>query len=262
MSSGGGAQTTQSTAPPQWLQDFGRDYLTQQSQASQQPFQNYDGQRVAGLSPMTQFGMQQVGNLAGGTPYTDAAGGMLTQTLQGGGMNPYMTGVADRVTADATRAYNDATGNVTARFNRPGNFGGSAHETAQQHTNESFARGLGDALAPVYQSGYENERGRQMQAAGLSTGLLGGLQQAGQNAATVGDLDRQNMQSLLDSRFGDFTRWLGYPQEQLNNFGGALGRITGTQGQTATTNGPGPDRVSQGIGTIALGSMLGSGKGK
>lgn len=260
---GGGSQSQTSTAPPQWLQDNGQGYLDMARQVAQMPFENYNGQRVANLSPMTRSGMQGVADLAGGSPGMSAANGMLLQTLNGGGMNPYQDGVINRAMNAANRNFQDQTGAITARFNRPGNFAGSAHESAQSHANEDFARGSTDAAANVLQSGYENERNRQMQAVGATQGLYGAQLGAYNQSAQLGDLDRQNQQSLIDSQYGDWQRWNQHPQQQLDTFGNALGRITGTQGQTQTTNGPGADRISQGMGTIMLGNMLrGSGSGK
>lgn len=257
MSSGGGGNSTTTTQQvPEWLSGAAQGFLQQAGGVSQLPYENYNGPRVANLSPMTRDAMGGYYGMMGGTPYTGAAGDMLTETLRGGGMNPYMDGVADRITADATRAYNDATGSVTARFNRPGNFAGSAHQDAQQRTNESFARGLGDALAPVYQGGYENERGRQMQAAGLSSGLYDSQLRGLQGGAQLGDMDRMNQQALFDSQYGDWREFRDWPEHQLGVFGNALGAVTGAAPRNSTTTGPGPDRLSQGFGTLMLGNML------
>lgn len=259
MSSDGATSTT-FQGPPQYIQDYGRDFLGRASQVAQQPYEGYNLPRVSGLSPTQQGAIGNLGGLGNGTPYTDAAGGMLTQTLQGGGMNPYQDGVVDRTVNAATRAYQQNVGNVMDRFNTAGNWGGSAQQQSLGQANGEYQRNLMDGIAPIYQSGYENERARQMQAAGLASGLLGSMGGANMNALQAGGIEQGNNQSVLDSMYGDWNDWRNYPQQQLGIFGNALSQAMGAGGQQSTTQGPGPDRISQGIGTLALGRML-SGSG-
>lgn len=259
-SGGGGTTTTQFQGPPQYIQDYGRDFLGRAAGVSQLPYESYQGQRVSDLSPTQRGAIGNLGGLANGTALTDDASGMLSETLRGGGMNPYASGVADRITGDASRAYYNATGQNLARF-RGANRNSSGFEQAQQQTDESFARGLTDGLAPVYQSGYENERNRQMQAVPAAMGIFSGLGNANMNALQAGGVETNQYQNMLDADYGDFREWRDYPQQQLGIFGNALSQAMGAGGSTSTTQGPGPDRVSQGLGTMALGRLLSSGKG-
>lgn len=256
----GGNNTQQSyQGPPEWLQNEARGYLGQARGVAELPYESYGMPRVAGLSPLTQAGMRGIGSLGGGTNYTDAAGANLTETLSGGGMNPFMGGISDRILTDARRNYDDATGAITRRFNTGyGNAGGAAHMAAQQRADEAFARGSTDALSQAYAQMYEGERNRQMQASSLAGGLYDTLGRGYQNMIGAGDLDRQSQQRYMDSLYGDFNEWRSYPQQQLSIYGGALGNVLGNHGggQTATTTGPGADPISQGIGAMMLGRSV------
>lgn len=250
-------ESTRYEGPPEWYQNYGRGFLDLARDVAATPYAPYSYQRVADMSPMQRWAVEGIGGLAGGTPYTDAAGGMLTETLMGGGMNPYMGGVANRVVNDATRGYFDATGQVMDRFNTAGNWGGSAQMQALDRRNEAFARGLTDGLAPIYQSGYENERGRQMQAAGMVPSLYGAMGSGYQNALNAGGFEQMQMQRLLDSRFDDFNEWRNYPQQQLGILGNAFRGLGGGAGTVSTTNTPDPSRSSQALGWLSLLSSFG-----
>lgn len=260
MSDGGGPTTTQFSGPPQFIQDYGRDFLGRASQVAQQPWEQYGLPRVADMSPTQQGAIGNLGGLGNGTGYTDAAGGMLEETLRGGGMNGYQSGVVDRVTNDVNRQYFQNAGGIMDRFNTAGNFGGSAHMQSLGNLNEGYARGLGDAIAPIYQSGYENERNRQMQAVSGAQGLLGSMGNANMNALQAGGIEQGNYQDILDSMRGDWTEWRDWDQRGLGIFGNALSQAMGAGGTQSTTSGPGPDRISQGIGTLALGRALAGSK--
>jgi len=127
--------------------------------------------------------------------------------------------------------------------------------------DRNFATGLGDALSTQFSNDYNNSQNRALQAASGSQGLYDTLGRGFQAGITAGNVDRSQYQQLLDSLYGDFQDQVKYPQQQLGIFGDALGRAMGAGGQQSTTQGPGPDRVSQGVGTLAIANMLGSGKG-
>lgn len=205
------------------------------------------------------------------------------------GESPYFQSQLDRGASDILRNYQRGTSADTTRmFNLAGAFGGSAHQTAMANNEHELGNTLanyenqarqgqyqysgnlaesglnrdlnaGQFNANLGSSAYENERNRQMGAVSGAQGLYGSQGQAYLNALNGGNTERNQYQQLLDSQYGDFQRWLGYPQQQLDIYGNALGHVIGNSGgQTSTVNQlPPPDRVSQGLGFAALGSMLG-----
>lgn len=263
MSSSGPAQNT-TTAPPSWLQDYGRSLLDAGSQAAQQPYQPYGQQRVADLSPLQSQSLAGIQGLgAASIPYLGQAASSLSGMLSGD-MNPYAQQVGDRTAHSVTDAFNAATAGTSGRFNSPGNWGSERHGMADERNARALSTGLGDAYATAYGNAYQNAQTNKLGAAsGLGSLLNTGLQglTTGLNA---GNVQRQQQQSLLDSLYGDFTEQRDYPWQQIQRFGSLLGVGGGAAGSnTARTQNYDP--ISQGLGLMQLGSGMsnkgGSGSG-
>lgn len=257
MSSGGQTSTTTS-GPPEWLSQYGPGIAEMIGGSIGQPYEPYGGRRVAPLSPMQQGALYGAEGAMWGSPGTQAGEEYAYNTMMGGSVNPFMDQVAGRVRGQVTDAYHDATSRNSAVFNRPGSFGSSAHRQEQDVTDTNLSRGLGDALSGVYERGFEADQGRRMQAAQFS-------QQASNNALSrfgqglqLGDIERGYGQTLLDSAYGDFTEARDYPWSQLERAARVAGPMKGGAGQQSVTQGPGPDRVSQGLGTYALARSMGN----
>lgn len=188
---------------------------------------------------------QQFNNTLGNQTFENAA----QRGLQAGSLNNQFGQTAFENAANR--------GIQTGQFNNT--LGNQAFENAAQ-------RGLnaGQFNANLGSSAYEQERNRQLGAVGASTNLFGSAQQGLNNQLNAGDIERRQNQSLLDSQYGDFNEWRNYPEHQLGVYGNALGSVMGRAGGSTNTTGelPPPDRVGQGLGIAALGSMLGRGSGK
>lgn len=210
------------------------------------------------------------------------------------GDNPFFRQNQQGALDDITHAYQTAVApDIARQFTMAGTFGGSAHQQAQANAERELAQQLGrvasgmsgqqydrssqlaesglgrDLNAQQFNSsqansGFENERNRQLGAVGASTGLYSNLLQGQNTALNAGNTERNQQQSLLDSQYGDFQDWRSYPNQQLGVFGNALGSVTGAAPRTTTTDSPlaPPDRVGQGLGVMALGNYLGKGSGK
>lgn len=254
MDKGGGGTNTVTSDFPDFLKPYASSYLNQAQQTSNRPLQQYPGQTVADLAPGQQTAIQNINNLAGGIPSMQTADQMLGETLSGQGMNPYLDSIASRVIGDAAQAYQGQTGQITQRFNTPGNWGGSAQMGAQDKANAAFARGMGDSLSQLFSQGYENERNRQMQAVPLVGGLYQNLEQGQQAALGANETVRAQNQKILDALQGKFTQAQNYPEHQLDIYGQALSPLFGGGYKNSTSTGPGADPVSQ-----ALGLGLGAG---
>lgn len=256
----GGSQTSTSQSYPDWLAGPVQQYLGYAGDVAALPYQGYQGQRVADLAPTQSMAIGGLRDMANGGPLSNAAVDQVQNTLSGNNWNPFQQNVADRITNDAQRSFYQANNALMGRSINPANRNSSAFQNNQASLAERSARGLGDALAPVYQQSYENERGRQMQAVNQAQSLWGQHSQDLNNLLQAGDVERQQQQALLNSQYGDFMDWRGYPTQQLNTYGNALGAITGRAPITETRQGPSGDPISQGLGTIALGRYLGQGK--
>lgn len=239
------------------LQGFGGQAMG----AMQLPYQNYQGPRVANLSPLQTSALSGYRGLLSGTPSMRGAEGMLTETLNGNGGNPFTEQVVNRATQGAKDQFNSSVGGIRRSFNSAGGWGSDRQNLALDREEQNLSRGLADATGSLYANAYESERGRQMQAASLAptlantySGILGG-------ALNAGDVQRRQDQTYIDANYGDWMRANDYPWTQLERGAGILGTAMGGAPRTTTTTGPGSDRVAQGVGLMQLANYFGSGSG-
>lgn len=237
--------------------------------------------------------------LGGGyeNPYAQMrTGGVQSSRNSYAGENPYFQQQMQKGAEKITDNYKKGTASDTARmFAMSGAFGGSAHQNAVKDNEEALGETLGnytnsmlsgqydrsagleegylgrDFAGQQFNAGlsenainrgsgaYEQERNRQTGAVGQGMGLNDMYGRNYLNAIQGGDVERNQMQRLLDSQYGDFNEWRDYPNRQLDVYGNALTRAMGGAGSQTTATGPGPDRVSQGMGALALGQMLSRG---
>ena len=200
MSSGGGStQSTQTQSLPPWLTNAAQGYLGQAQGVAQLPYMQDPNQQVADLSPIQQYGIQGIADLAGGTPYTDAAGSMLTNTLQGNFSNPYggnqvgsggmyqpdqvsagsnqFIGMNPQFQAMRSGALDDIVHNyqtaispeITRQMNLSGNLGGSADLQARDNAQRELAQQLGRASSQMTLDEYN--RSGALQDSQLARGL-------------------------------------------------------------------------------------------
>lgn len=138
-----------------------------------------------------------------------------------------------------------------------GQFNASLGNTAFEN---SAQRGLnaGQFNANLGSSAYENERNRQMQGVGASANLYNSLLNGQNMALNAGDVERNQIQSLLNSQYQDFQDWRNYPDSRIGLFGNALSSILGRAGGSTQTNQglPPRDLVSNGLGIFALANLF------
>jgi hypothetical protein len=182
-------------------------------------------------------------------PFGGAKGGanVSTNRNQFAGENPYFMQQLERGQSKIADAYKRGTSADTTRmFNLSGAFGGSAHQNAVKNNEEALAEQLGGftsgMLNDQYQrsagleesylgrdfagqqfnsnlgeratdrgfQGHENERNRQMQGVGATTGLLGSHRDSLQAALQGGDIERQGPARHLRQCPVALCRWCGF----------------------------------------------------
>jgi hypothetical protein len=198
-----------------------------------------------------------------GTPAMNQGAGFLSNTIANAGnpSNPYTDLVAQTVTQDATRAYNNATSGINSQFNAPGVWGGSRQQIQQDLADTDLARGLSQGLGNLQYQNYNTAQDRAMQATGQAGNMYSTLMSGLGSGLQAGAVDQGQNQNLLNSLYNEWQTAYQYPWTQLNNFGNLAGSFMGAAPRTQTTTGPGGDPTAQGIGTLILANSLSKGKG-
>ena len=243
--SGGGTTqvTTNNSAPWAGSQPFLLDLMNKARQTFEGGTgQNYfPGSTVVPFSNQTNQALQMRENRANaGSPVTNAAQTLATQTLGGNFLDPANNPAFRRMAEDITNRTN-------AQFSLAGRTGSPAHA-------ESIARGITQGGAGLYDA----ERARMMQALGMA-GEVGALDLQnidlmGQAGAQREALAAQQLQDLI-TRYG-FTQTA--PWDALRNYSGIVSGFGGLGGTGQTTQtGPGANRGLTALSGAASGAALG-----
>jgi phage-related protein len=196
---------------------------------------------IADLSPETQQGLTMQTNRAlSGAPELNASRNMLTATAQGDFMDPNKNPYFGTY-------MNEVQGRVNNQFNRPGAFGGTAHQ-------ELLTRNLGDAAGQFYDA----ERNRQMQAAQLAPTTANADYTDTQKLLEAGDVYGQRSQDLLNNQYNQWLQALNYPYQQLDVLSNTLAGSTG--GRSTTIQQLPPYQYNKAA-SAAGGGLLGYGLG-
>ena len=269
----GKTTTTQEATLPDWQKQAYQDYLNRAQEAADIPFQEYTGDRIAGLSPEE---MQMGAGIQG--LYGSAFGGFdPTGQLQqlagqqapqmgdvqslldvdiGAYQSPYQQQVIDLTEQDFARRRDLQQQQAQDVAMRSGAFGGSRGTIYEQEALRPLQEQEARTVAGLRQSGFEQAqraaesdiarqqqmamlapelelRSRQQQA-GLLGGLLGGQTQALGLLGGYGGLARGLEQQGRDFDFSEFMREQQYPAYQLGLLGQGLGMMPQLMGRTGT----------------------------
>lgn len=197
------------TNVPQWLSDYTQGIIGQANAIAAQPYQPYEGPRLAGLTPEQQQAYSLIdGNVGKGSDLLGTATsgikgvlGTVTPTiagnLAGAGktftgdtvssyMNPYTENVTKRAQELANRNFNEnLLPGIQNIFTRAGQYGSTRMQDAAykgaRDVSENLQSAADASLANAYtagQSAFQSDASRQGQLAqlGITSGLQGNQQ--------------------------------------------------------------------------------------
>lgn len=259
--------TTQSVQIPKEVMDRYNAVNVRAEEAAKQPFQQYGGQFVAGMTPTQQAGVtgtSQAANLA--QPYYQAATnlamagsedvGPLTRSQIGYYMNPYTEAVAAPTYQALRQQQGQELSQQQAQAIRSGAAFGDRSGLERANLMRQQALGTSQALAPIYSQGYQQavqtaagqqgvaaqDLARRMQGgqqlAALGTGAQQAALQGAQAQLAAGTAEQQTQQADLTARYQQFLQERGYPF-QVAQFLANIAMGTGAlSGSTTTTTQP------------------------
>lgn len=255
-SSGGGgyaaglpaAQQSFTQASPEAMNWY-RQAMNLGQQAVQQPYQRFGTtpqEFVAQLTPEQQQATQNIGQQAqAGQPYYAAAPAMQAAAgmgnaaqMAGAYMNPFMQQVVSPVQQALQQQQGQQLAQQQAEAIKGGAFGGQRAGLQRAVLQGQQQLGMGQALSPLYQTGYgqalgaaQTDLARQL-AAGQGLGQAGlGAQQALLGAGTLG---QQTQQAGINALYNQFQQAQMFPYMQAQFLGGLAGGLGPLLGQTTT----------------------------
>ena len=302
----GGGGSSQPSAPsetkvtqsniPEWARPYGEKLLGQTqalTDINQNPYQQFQGQRIAGFNPLQQQAFQNVQGMQV-SPQTGQATGMAGLAGLGGlyagqnyqnqatnpnavsqFMSPYQQNVTDFQKQQAINDYGRAMPGMNAQAVGAGAFGGSRQAIVGAEAQRNLQNNLAGIQATGTQNAFQNAQ--QAQQFGANLGLQGyGL--AGQQAATLGQLGQQDYgqrmginaaqqqagaqqqaqeQQGLTQKYQDFQNQQRYPYQQLGFMSDILrGMPSGPATQSLYQAPPSALGQLAGVGQLGLGALL------
>jgi len=237
---GGSSQpstTTQISELPEWAKGYAKDTLAKTgalTDLSQNPYKPYEGNRIAGFSPLQTQSQQNAANMQTsgatgfGTQLAGAAGlgalgaqydptqfraGQFNDRSAQQYMSPYMQNVVDIQQREAQRQGDIAGTQLASQATKSGAFGGGRQAIMEAEAARNLATQKGDIQAKGLQSSYEQaqaqfnaDQARRMQAQQLTEQSkqygagygMQGLQTALQGAGQLGTLGGQEFAQGMD----------------------------------------------------------------
>ena len=253
MSSGGGSQTTtQRTEPYAPAEPFLQDILgeAQNIYRSGAGRQFFPGSTVVPFATQTQsaldLGQAAALEQAGPSQLMNLAGSTISDFASGAGQNQYLDQIRSGITSDVM-------GNIATQF------GGMGRTGTSPQAQQAAARGITQAYAPIAASLSQQERARQLAAAGQLSPLqsqidarrFDALSQLAGVGASYEDLARRQIQDQIARfQFGQQA-----PMTQLQNYAGLISPIASGL-PTQLTNAP--SQQASGLGGAFGGAVAGS----
>ena len=274
------------TSIPEYAKPYVERMLGKAEATTEQPYQAYSGERIAGFTPMQQQAQQ---NMAGLQPAQQLGAGSQLAGMAGLGslgagqnyamqatnpyamqayMSPYVENALEPQMREAARSSAIQGQQNQAMAAQRGAFGGSRSAIIEAERQ----RNLGQQQADIYGKGMQSafEQARQAQQFGSTLGLQG-MQAAGQMGATLGQLGQTQFgqqkdiiqgqatmgsqqqaleQQRLQQQYQDFLNQRAYPQQQLAYMSDMLRGLPLSQSTQQMYQAP-PSTVSQ-LGGLAL----------
>lgn len=235
---GGTQQTTSTTTPsiPGELKPLANLYTQQATNYANTPYQQYNGQRYAGLDPSQALGIGMVQERAlGGSQTMDNAEGSLNQFIQGGQTNPYLDKMVSKAQSSVVDQFNNMTKpQIEAAGVNSGSFGNTGYQQMMQQKQKAAAGQMSDIATQMYGGAYGQDQSNRMQAIGMAPTFGNAKYQDASQLLNAGNILQQEQQKPMDFQYQQFKEAADHPLKQMQATSGVLGQnmgssTTGTQ---------------------------------
>lgn len=276
MGSKGSTTTKSSQALPKEFLAAYNTSLKMAGDAVKTPYQAYQGQLVAGLTPTQQQGIANVNAAQGmalpaiqrGIDLTGLAAQGITPELYDRFYSPYVRDVANSTQANMMESNAQQLSGLKGGAIQAGAFGGDRGGIAAAELARQQNLALGQTMSGIYNQGYgqamqlagqqaQNYGAMGQQMAGLGVGAQGSVLQGAQAQLAAGAQEQATGQAQLDAMYQQYMQRLAYPYQQAQFYANVAQGLGSTAGGTSSTTTPGPSWGSQILGGIgAIGSIF------
>ena len=228
-SGGGGSGTgtqTQISELPEWARGYAKSTLEKGAALTEKPYQAYEGERIAGFSPLQQQAQA-------------AAGPQGFQNTVGQYMSPYQQNVTDIQKREAARQSGIAGTQQAAQATQAGAFGGGRDAIMRAERE----RNLGQQMNDIQAQGSQNAFNAATQQ--YNTGL--------QQMSAFGGQQQALRQQGLNQAYQDFQNQQNYPYKQLGFFSDLVRGMPVGQVTSKSMYEPEPGMAQQ-IGSLGMGA--------
>jgi hypothetical protein len=179
----------------------------------------FPGQTYVDPSQATQSALNMAQNRAmGGSPLVQAAQAEQLATIQGRGVNPFLSGALAGVNRQAGDVFTENVQNLQSKASSLGRYGSAALGEQEARAQDVFARALAEQGGQLAYGSAEAERARQMQAAQMAPQMAASDYADIQKLLTVGQAREQYDSAALQDQINRFNFEQNLPQQKLSQF--------------------------------------------
>jgi hypothetical protein len=273
---GGGNTTTSSFKPPEAFMKAYKESLNMARDAVDQPYRQYQGDLVAGLTPTQRQGIANVNAAQGmalpaiqqGMQYTQQAAKGITPQLYERFYSPYVRDVADATQANLLESGAQQMSSLKGGAINAGAFGGDRGGVAQAEMARQQQLANAMSMSNIYNQGYgqamglagqqvANRGAMGQQLAALGAGAQGSVLQGAQAQMAAGAQQQATKQAELQAAYQQWMQKQAYPYQQAQFFANIAQGLGAGAGGTSSTTAPAPNMYSQIFGGLgAIGSIF------
>jgi hypothetical protein len=174
-----------------------------------------------------------------GSPLLQSAQQQALQTIQGRGVNPFLTGALQAAYAPTVEAAQEATRGLQSQASQAGRYGSGAMGQIAERQASALGRGLGQQLSNLAYQSSEAEAARQAQAIAGAPALSQADYQDIQNLMNVGQTREDYAKTALQSDIDRFNFQQNLPYQKLATFlssvyGAPQGQVTQSEQQQSS----------------------------
>lgn len=274
-SSNKGATTKSKMKLPKEFRQAYTESLDLARDAINTPYEQYQGDLVAGLNDTQLQGIQNINNAYGmampyiqrGVDLSEEAAKGITPELYNRFYSPYVRDVANTTFGNMMESNAQQLSGLKGGAIQAGAFGGDRSGIAAAELARQQNLALGQTMSGIYNQGYgqamglagqqvQNLGAMGQQIAGLGVGAQGAALQGAQAQLAAGAQQQATEQAKLQAAYDQYMQAKAFPYQNAQFFANIAQGLGSTAGGTSTTTTPGPNVASQVIGGLgAVGSI-------